>query len=58
MRGQPDQPSRVPAPTDPRAHPIAALGRVIPLVEADDEAIADLRLLRKLERKDRDGQDH
>jgi hypothetical protein len=33
--------------------PIRQLKRVIPLLESDDEALADLRLLKELDRKER-----
>jgi hypothetical protein len=45
----------VPAPEDPRAQPIRDLRALIPMHEADGEALTDLELLRKIDRKDRDG---
>jgi hypothetical protein len=44
----------VPAPEDPRAQPIRDLRVLMPLHEADDAALTDLELLRKIDRKDRD----
>ena len=43
----------VPARPEPRAQPIRDLKRVIPLIEADDEALADLELCREIDRKDK-----
>lgn len=46
----------VPAPADPRTQPVRSLNRIMPLIEADDEAIADLELLREIDRRDRNGE--
>lgn len=42
---------KVPGPYDPRSEPIRVFGRGLPLLETDDEALADLALLRKIKRK-------
>lgn len=46
---------RVPLPEESRAQPIRDLRAILPLHEADDEAIADLRLCRQIDRKERKG---
>lgn len=47
----PDGRVAVPAPTEPRAQGIREFGRILPLLEADDEALADLELCREIDRK-------
>lgn len=43
----------VPQPEESRAQPIRDLRAILPLHEADDEALADLRLCRQIDRKER-----
>lgn len=42
----------MPEPEDERASPIRDLRRIMPLPEADEEELADMELLREIDRKD------